>query len=333
MCFSPGGGIGRHKGLKIPRRQLRAGSSPALGTNKMNDNHHSLQPQELSIKLFVEVFLSLRKKIIIYSIIILCSSSLFSVFLPNQFVSTATISANKNSSNINSPFDDFGGISSVIGLGIESENTSDFQIALEKIQSRSFIEPFINDGFMKQKLLYALKWDLNEEKFIFEANLYDEINNKWLIDIPTDFKIYKEFKKNLSISKKGAYGLVELSFQSKSPALSKDVVQKIINHINKSMSEESLRESELNLNFLYGEISNQKSMQTKNAISKLIESQLQKKMLATNKENYVVKVVSPPLMPEEKSSPWRLGIIISSLLIFNFLYITFNIFLVFYRRN
>ena len=29
MLLSPGGGIGRHKGLKIPRRQLRAGSSPA----------------------------------------------------------------------------------------------------------------------------------------------------------------------------------------------------------------------------------------------------------------------------------------------------------------
>ena len=26
------GGIGRHKGLKIPRRLLHAGSSPALGT-------------------------------------------------------------------------------------------------------------------------------------------------------------------------------------------------------------------------------------------------------------------------------------------------------------
>ena len=31
--YCPGGGIGRHKGFKIPRRQLRAGSSPALGTN------------------------------------------------------------------------------------------------------------------------------------------------------------------------------------------------------------------------------------------------------------------------------------------------------------
>ena len=30
---SPGGEIGRHKGLKIPRRKLRAGSSPALGTS------------------------------------------------------------------------------------------------------------------------------------------------------------------------------------------------------------------------------------------------------------------------------------------------------------
>ena len=29
----PGGGIGRHKGLKIPRQQWRAGSSPAPGTN------------------------------------------------------------------------------------------------------------------------------------------------------------------------------------------------------------------------------------------------------------------------------------------------------------
>ena len=32
MDQDSGGGIGRHKGLKIPRRQLRAGSSPALGT-------------------------------------------------------------------------------------------------------------------------------------------------------------------------------------------------------------------------------------------------------------------------------------------------------------
>ena len=29
--YGPGGGIGRRKGLKIPREQSRAGSTPALG--------------------------------------------------------------------------------------------------------------------------------------------------------------------------------------------------------------------------------------------------------------------------------------------------------------
>ena len=33
--LSPLGGIGRHKGLKIPRLKSRAGSSPAAGTIEM----------------------------------------------------------------------------------------------------------------------------------------------------------------------------------------------------------------------------------------------------------------------------------------------------------
>ncbi len=32
LILCPGGGIGRRKGLKIPREQSRAGSTPALGT-------------------------------------------------------------------------------------------------------------------------------------------------------------------------------------------------------------------------------------------------------------------------------------------------------------
>ncbi len=31
FVISPGGGIGRRKGLKIPREKSRAGSTPALG--------------------------------------------------------------------------------------------------------------------------------------------------------------------------------------------------------------------------------------------------------------------------------------------------------------
>ena len=36
MLNKAGGEIGRHKGLKIPRRKLRAGSSPPMGTMSIN---------------------------------------------------------------------------------------------------------------------------------------------------------------------------------------------------------------------------------------------------------------------------------------------------------
>ena len=39
----PGGEIGRHKGLKIPRQKCRAGSIPALGTIIYKDNYHAIK--------------------------------------------------------------------------------------------------------------------------------------------------------------------------------------------------------------------------------------------------------------------------------------------------
>ena len=39
MDNRPGGGIGRRKGLKIPREQSRAGSTPALGNKDMKKTY------------------------------------------------------------------------------------------------------------------------------------------------------------------------------------------------------------------------------------------------------------------------------------------------------
>ena len=36
----PGGGIGRRKGLKIPREQSRAGSTPALGIKIVKNTYY-----------------------------------------------------------------------------------------------------------------------------------------------------------------------------------------------------------------------------------------------------------------------------------------------------
>ena len=43
----------------------------------------------------------------------------------------------------------------------------------------------------------------------------------------------------------------------------------------------------------------------KDAISKLVESQLQKQMLSKINEEYILKVIEPPFIPEVKSKPMR----------------------------
>jgi hypothetical protein len=119
---------------------------------------------------------------------------------------------------------------------------------------------------------------------------------------------------------------------STSPVLSQKIVEQMIILINEVMSSEDLNKAATNLDFLNSEINKQQNIQTKNAISRLMESQLQKKMIASNKFNYIFEVVNPPMVPEEKSSPWRLGIIFSSVIIFNFFYIFFLVILNLYRK-
>ena len=51
MIVCPGGETGRRKGLKIPREQSRAGSTPALGTI----HHLDILPPLNNIKTTLEV--------------------------------------------------------------------------------------------------------------------------------------------------------------------------------------------------------------------------------------------------------------------------------------
>ncbi len=292
-------------------------------------NQERTQSGEISLRFVGSIIKSKARRILIYSILVILISSIFSIFIPNKYSSSSTLSPNKDNQSLEKTnFSDLGNITSLIGVGQGvGSSVSNFQIALEKIKSRDFIEKFINYGEMKLKLLFALRWNPAKENFEYNLDMYDPLNSSWKVKIPSDYEIFKDFKKNLTITKKSNSGLVEISFKSKSPHLSQDVVENMIFLINDVMSSEALNKAATNLTFLNKEINNQQNIQTKNAISRLMEIQLQKKMIASNNKNYIFDVVSPPLIAEEKSSPWKLGIIISSLFIFNFLYIFYHIFL------
>ena len=66
-AICPGGEIGRHKGLKIPRRKLRAGSSPALEVLKSRKFFKSLDEKyDLLPDLMALDYLDSKKNILVY---------------------------------------------------------------------------------------------------------------------------------------------------------------------------------------------------------------------------------------------------------------------------
>lgn len=279
-----------------------------------------------------EIFQLLKSKttFLIYSVsILVLLVSVWLFFTPNEYISKATVALNNDntsSQNIGSGLQGLSSISSLVGINVNSNETvSDYQIAYKKIKSRFFIEKFLNFKTVKKKLLGAEFWSLEDNVFKNNDEIYDSSKNKWKKNIPTDYELYKDFLKKFKVSKEGISGFVEISFKSESPHLSKYIVDEIVHFINKTSSEEALEQANSNLLFLEGEISKVKIAQTKLTISNLIEHQLRKKMLSLNSDEYIFRVIDPPLVPKEKSSPKRILIILSSVFIFLFLFSFFVI--------
>ena len=279
-----------------------------------------------------EIFQLLKSKttFLIYSVsILVLLVSVWLFFTPNEYISKATVALNNDntsSQNMRSGLEGLSSISSLVGLNVSSNETvSDYQIAYKKIKSRFFIEKFLNFKTVKKKLLGAELWSREDKKFKNNDEIYDSSKNEWKKDIPTDYELYKDFLKKFKVSKEGVTGFIEISYKSESPHLSKYIVDEIVYFINKTTSEEALEQANSNLLFLEGEISKVKIAQTKLTISNLIEHQLRKKMFSLNSDEYIFRVIDPPLVPMEKSSPKRILIILSSVFIFLFLFSFFVI--------
>ena len=64
-------------------------------------------------------------------------------------------------------------------------------------------------------------------------------------------------------------------------------------------------EAEEALRFLTNTLPQTAEVSTKNSIARLIQSQLETKMMANIDSEYILKVVEPPFEPELKSAPKR----------------------------
>lgn len=110
----------------------------------------------------------------------------------------------------------------------------------------------------------------------------------------------------LRVQDDGATGLVTVSLEWTDPGLAAAWVNQLVDALNESMRERTLREAAANVEFLRAELAATQVVTLQQAVGRLLESELQKLMVARGSEEAAFRVLDradPPRLPVRPNRP------------------------------
>ncbi|NOH54474.1 LPS O-antigen length regulator [Vibrio coralliilyticus] len=263
-----------------------------------------------------ELFLALwRGKwvVIVTTALFAIGGVLFSLSKPNTYQASATLVAasDEKSGGLAAMASQFGGLASLAGINVRSGNTNTKSLSLATLESRKFINAFIDKYALLPILMATESWDKENNKLVLNPELYNGVH--WLSDPdnselslePTAWQAYSVFKGILNISEDKDTGIVTVSITHLSPYVAQQWTQWLVKELNLWMKEESLTETNRNIEYLEQQLDRTKVVDMQNVFYQLIEEQTKTLMLAEVQDEYAFKVIDPPVVPEEKAGPKR----------------------------
>ena len=161
-------------------------------------------------------------------------------------------------------------------------------------------------------LMAARKWDFKSNSIIYDDNLYDEKNKKWVRDVgfpfqqvPSEQEAFALFTKQINISEDKKNQLVTLSVDHISPSVAQQWAEWIIDEANIMVANLRIEEAESSINYLNEQIKLTPYAELRTMFFNLIQQNTQNMMLAKVSKQYALTIIDPPLIPEIKSKPKR----------------------------
>lgn len=236
---------------------------------------------------------------------------LFALSQPNTYKSEALLAATQSSGS-GGLSGSLGSLAAFAGVNIGKGNTADPKIeALAVLQSRKFIETFIEKHQLLVPLMAIESWNPDTDTVRYNADLYDTSSGEWLLDDegeslePTLWEAHKAFKQVLSVSENKDSGMVTISIVSKSPFIAQQWVTLLIEDLNQWMKTQALSEAGDKIAYLQEQITRTSITELQNMFYSLIEEQYKTQMLAEVEKEFVFKTIDPAVAPEEKDGPKR----------------------------
>jgi hypothetical protein len=210
-----------------------------------------------------------------------------------------------------------GGLASLAGISLGGGGSNQTVIAKAVLQSRAFLTDFIHRHNLIIPLMATKGWDMKNEKWVINREVYNLETGEWLTDDegeslkPTDWDMVKQFKEShLSLSTNDDIGMVTLNIKSQSPPVAKEWAEKLVHDINENMRAQDVQEAEARIAYLEQKLRETNIAGMQQVFYQLIESETRTVMLANAQSEYIFKTLDPAVVPQEKSEPKRALIVV-----------------------
>jgi len=271
---------------------------------------------EIDLKQFFSVLWAGRAIIIIITMLFAVSSVMYAISVPNKYKASILLASAQSGSGFSSSVGQLGGLASFAGISIDSGSSSEAQVAVEVMKSRSFIEDFIRQNDLAVKIYAAEGWDVSSGNLLINSDVYDSKKKKWVSvkGAPSSYSLYKSFIGLVSVSVNVKSGWVAVSIEHYSPKVAKQILDLYVSAINEHMKTRQMDKVERNIVYLEEQIRKTSIAEMREVFYTIIEEQIKSKMLAEASPDYVFVAVSPSMIPEERSQAKRASISITGAL-------------------
>ena len=278
-------------------------------TNLENTNSNNyLQGAPLQLKELFNILWKGKKAIIIIASVFFAVAAMHALNKPDLYKSSASMSVIKMGSGGNVITTSI----SFSGLSVEEKGVKGPRY-VNTVRSRAFFKHLIEvDEDFLPALMVAERYDKKSEKLIYNSDVYDVVNKKWLVEKPHYLDAYLYYISKMVIGFHQERNIIDISITHISPVAAKDMVESIIFEADQMLRTLDLEASSEALAYLTTAIPKQQQLALRGAMNDMIMNQLETQMMTKVGPTYIIQIVDPPFVPLHRFAPNRTFISLST---------------------
>lgn len=270
-----------------------------MNINDSTDNN------ELDLTEVVQTIWDNKKLIAVITSIAAIISVIVALMLPNIYVSKTLLTPTSQEDSLSSKLGSLSSFAGIAGVALPKAGSNKSEEGIERIKSFEFFSTYFLPNIELKNIVAVKKWTPHNNTIVYDKKIYDQASSKWPDGKPSVQDAYKSYGEALTIIQDKKTSFVSISIEHYSPYVAQKWVSIIIKEINESMRKLDSDQAEKSIAYLNESALTTNIQPIREAIAKLLESQMRTLMLTASSEAYIFKVIDSPIVPEKKSKPSR----------------------------